>query len=586
MDSTAKNYLSKRQKYDILETELRQDRESFRNAWRDLSTYILPRRSRFFVSDVNRADRRNLEILDSTATLASRTLSSGMMTGITSPARAWFNLGTDQDELSQSDSVKSYLSEVTKKMRGAFLRSNLYNVLPVLYEDLGTYGTGCIFMEADSEDTFHFTHFPIGSYMLANDHKKRARVFIREFQMSVRQIVDKFGRLNENDPTDIDWSNISLAVKNLYESGQLEAFYSVNHVVKPNDEYDNKKMDSKYKKFSSVYYENGAGDNTTRGAQSMPYMGSDPEKFLSEKGYDYYPIMAARWSLIGEDTYGTGSPGFVGIGDVKQLQLAEKRILSALDQKVRPAMVGPTSLKNQKASILPGDITYIDGVEGAQEFRPVFNVNFDIREIENKQDQLRQRISRVYYEDLFLMLANTNRKQITAREIDERHEEKLLALGPVLERVNQDLLDPLIDNAFAIMEAAGQLPELPEELAGTEYKIEYISIMAQAQRLAGIGNIERLMGFVGQMGQYDPEAIAKVNIEETIELYGDLVGAPHELLKTKAEMEELREQRAAAQQQQAQKEEQGQLLAASKTLSETKMDEDSALSQLTGGSGV
>jgi len=85
-----------------------------------------------------------------------------------------------------------------------------------------------------------------------------------------------------------------------------------------------------------------------------------------------------------------------------------------------------------KASILPGDITYQDVREGQQGFKPVYQVDPRINELEQKQAQVRQRIQRAFYEDLFLMLANDYRNdRPTAREIDERHEEKLLALGPV-----------------------------------------------------------------------------------------------------------------------------------------------------------
>ena len=574
-------YLSERQHYDILEAQLREERLSFKNAYRDLSKYILPRRSRFFTSDVNRGDRRNLDIIDSTASLASRTLSSGMMTGITSPARSWFKLNTDNANLGKSENVKQYLSEVTDLMRGMFLRSNLYNVLPVLYGDVGTFGTGCIYMEEDMEDAVNFMCFPVGSYMIANDNKGRARVFFREFQMSVRQIVEKFGMSDLEEVGAIDWKNISQHVKDQYDQGQYESMVDIAHFISPNDEYHAKKLESRYKKFKSVYYEKGISATGSSGS-SMPSIAS-PDKFLVKSGYDFFPVMAVRWELVGEDTYGTNSPGMVSIGDVKQLQLGEKRIAAAIDQKVKPSMVGPLSLKNQKASILPGDITYLDEREGNKGFRRLFEIDFDTRELEGKQDQIRQRISRAYYEDLFLMLANTNRRQITAREIDERHEEKLLALGPVLERINQDLLDPLIDNSFAIMERQGLLPPMPDELQGQDYKVEYVSIMAQAQKLAGIGNIERLVGFVGQVGQFVPEVVDKVDAMETIELYADLVGVPPNLIKSKEQMEAIAEQRAAAAQAEQKAMEAQQMVDAGKTLSETKMDEGTALNQLLGG---
>lgn len=579
MIDVKKNYLTKRQKLEVLEAELRLERISFRNYWRDLSDFILPRRSRFFTSDVNKGDRRNLNIIDGTASMASRTLSSGLMTGVTSPARPWFKLNTSDGELNQSPAVRTYLSKVEELMRGAFLKSNLYNVLPTVYGDLGTFGTGCIFMESDPKETFSFTCFPIGSYAVATDSKGRVNVFFREFQMTVRQIIDRFGRTNPEDPSYIDWSVMTQAIKDHYEKSQYEVRVDISHFILPNEDYNMGKADSKYKKFKSVYYEQGVSANNPSHVSQM----GTSDKFLSEKGYDFFPVMSPRWEVAGEDVYGTNSPGMIALGDVKQLQLGEKRIAGAIDQKVRPSMVGPTGLKNAKASILPGDITYLDEREGQKGFRRLFEIDFDVRELEGKQEQIRQRISRAFYEDLFLMLANTNRKQITAREIDERHEEKLLALGPVLERINQDLLDPLIENSFRMMDEAGLLPEVPEELADQDYEVEYISIMAQAQKLAGIGNIERLVGFTGQVAQFDPSVVQKLKLEDIIEKYGELAGVDPTLLTPKEEMEALKQAQAQAQAQEQQMMQAQEMANTGKVLSETSMDEDTALSELTSG---
>lgn len=574
-----KNF-SKRQKFNILEGELRTERTTFRNNWRDLSEFILPRRGRFFVTDVNEGERKNTSIIDSTGTMASRTLASGMMTGVTSPARPWFKMETDDKELNKAAAVRSYFSDVEDNMRNIFLKSNLYNILPTLYGDMGTFATGCIFMEKDEEDVVRFTSFPVGSYMLSNDKKGRARVFFREFQMSVRQIVEKFGIIDPNKPELVDFKNITRVVQDHYENDQLEIMIDINHLVLSNEDYDPRRPESKYKKFKSVYYERGLSQTSTHAGFAN---NNAEDKFLSEKGYDFFPALAVRWEVEGEDTYGTNSPGMICIGDVKQLQLGERRIAEAIDQKVKPSMTGPTALKNAKASILPGDITYLDERDGVKGFRRLFEIDFDIRELEQKQDQIRQRISKAYYEDLFLMLANTNRRQITATEVEERHEEKLLALGPVLERINQDLLDPLIENTYAIMEEEGLLPETPEELEGLDYNIEYISIMAQAQKLAGIGNIERLFGFVGQVAALDPIMARKVNVEEAIEKYGDLVGVPPNLIVSKEEMEAFRQQQAEAEQAEQQAAQQAQMVEAGKSLSETKMGDDTALDALIGG---
>jgi hypothetical protein len=370
-----------------------------------------------------------------------------------------------------------------------------------------------------------------------------------------------------------------MAVKNQWDSGQSEQMVDVEHFIEPNVNHDPRKLHSRYKEFSSVYRERGL----TSSKGSIQSSTGTEDKFLSEKGYDYFPVMAVRWEVVGEDTYGTGSPGWVSLGDVKQLQLMQRRKLQALDQKVMPSMVGPSSLRTAGASQIPGDITFIDDRDGAKSIKRLFDVDFDIRELGDELRDLRQRVSKAYYEDLFLMLANSDRRQITATEVAERAEEKLLALGPVLERINQDLLDPLIDNFFTLMEKQGLLPEVPKELEDADYSIEYISVMAQAQKLAGIGNIERFLGFSGQIAQFDPSIISKLNMDKIVEDYADKVGIDPSLLKTKEEVEAIRAEQEAQAAAQQQAEQAGQMVQAGKTLSETKMDEDTALQEILGG---
>lgn len=564
------DYLNKRQICEQVRAQIENERTTFKSHWRDLADHILPRRGRFEITDNNRGDKRNQKIIDSTGTMAARTLRSGMMSGVTSPARPWFRLGFADPEMSEIPAVKEWVNAVESRMRNVFSRSNLYKSLPVIYGDMGTFGTGCMFVEEDMDTTLNFTTFPIGSYGFACDRKGRSVVFFRDFQMTVRQIVEEFGMSKETNK--VDWTNLSTTVKSSWEANTRETKIDICHIIKPNPNHDPRKLDSKFKKFVSYYYERGSQGSDQMVTQDM---------FLSEKGYDYFPVLTPRWEVTSEDTYGTNCPGMTALGDIKQLQLGEKRAAQAIEKMINPPMIGPTSLKNAKASILPGDITYVDDRDlGKSAFRPAHEINFNISWLEQKQEQVRERVRKAYYEDLFLMLANSDRAQITATEIIERKEEKLLALGPVLEQIDQDLLDPLIDIAFTVMTRQGLLPEAPQEIQGQDIKVEYISIMAQAQKLAGIGNIERFVGFVGQIAALNPQALDNLDVDEAVNIYGDLVGAPLKLIKGKDKVAEQRQAAADAQAQQAQMAQAGAAVDAAKSLSETSMNKDSALSQL------
>jgi len=558
--------ISRLKKYELLRVELENERASFISHWRDLGDYILPRKTRLTVTDTNRGERKNQKIIDSTATLAVRTLRSGMMSGVTSPARPWFKLDVVRPGMSEVSGVKEWLDNVTKDMINIFLKSNLYNVLPTLYGSLGTFATGAMAVEEDFDDVVRFTEFPIGSYSVSNDHKGRVIVFFRELRYTVRQLVEKFGKMDSNEKI-MNWENFSPRVKSAYESGKLEVWIDVYQCVKKNEDYNTNKLEAKYKRYTSVYYEKGV-------------TGIGKESFLKESGFDSFRVLCPRWERSAEDVYGTECPGMICLGDVKALQVMHKRKAQAVEKMVNPPMVAPTSMRTVTTSILPGDITYADETENQKGFRPAQEVNIQLQPLLLDIEQHQERINKSFYVDLFLMLSSSDRRQITATEVNERHEEKLLALGPVLEQINQDLLDPLIDITFEIMLKQGRVPEPPPEIQGEDLKVEYTSIMAQAQKLVSLGGIERFSGFASQVISVNPEALDKINIDELLNIYGDLTSIPPGIVRSDEDVASMRNARAEQQRMAQMAELARQGAQTAKDLSGTDLEGDNALSRM------
>lgn len=295
--------------------------------------------------------------------------------------------------------------------------------------------------------------------------------------------------------------------------------------------------------------------------------------------------MAPRWSITGEDVYGT-SPGMDALGDIKQLQAMQRRMIQAIDKMVNPPMTAPLSLRGQKASLLPGDITYVDGQQGQATFKPTHEVRVPLQELQMLIGETSQRVRRCFYEDLFLMLANSDRRQITAREIEERHEEKLLMLGPVLERQNEDLLDPLIDRTFAVMLRKGMIPPAPPEIEGTDLKVVYVSIMAQAQKLVATAGVERFVGFAGNLAAAYPEILDKIDMDQVIDEYGDMLGVPSKIVRPDEMVAAIRKQRADVAMQQQQAQTLMQAAQGAKTLSEADTSRESVLSKIMQQQGI
>lgn len=567
--------IGKRQAYELLRAQLEIERSSFLPHWRDLGDYILPRRPRFFITDTNRGDRRTQKIVDSTATLAARTLRSGMMSGITSPARPWFRLTTSDPALVEKQSVKDWLYIVTQRMSTMFLKSNLYNCLPILYGDIGVFGIHALWVEEDFDDGLRFQPLAIGSYTVSNNEKLKVDTLVRDFRMTVRQLVEKFGKRTGNGINDYDWSIFSTSVKSMWIADQKENWIDITHAVRPNAAWNPKSGRSGDKKYTSCYYERGS---TSTGATQFS---QNDDVLLSEKGYDFFPALVVRWEVTGEDVYATSCPGMDSLGDIKQLQTSVRRASQAIEKMVNPPLQGPSSLKNQATSQMPGGFNYVDVREGGQGIRPVHEVNPRIAELEQMNQAIRSRIDEGFFKNLFLMMQQDDRTQpATAREIDERHEEKLLALGPVLEQLNQDLLDPLIDIAFEVGQRQRMWPDAPPELSGQPLKVEYVSIMAQAQKAIGISGVERFARFAQEMAAVMPAVLDKIDADQMMDVYGDLTSVPPGIVKTDDMVAQARAAQAKAQQQQQMAEQVPAMAGAAKNLAQAPTDGKNALTDL------
>ncbi|MCP4450252.1 MAG: phage tail protein, partial [Planctomycetes bacterium] len=303
--------------------------------------------------------------------------------------------------------------------------------------------------------------------------------------------------------------------------------------VEPNRDAGDGKSDFRGKPHRSVYWEAGGATNL----------------FLRISGFETRPFFAPRWEVTGTDVYGS-SAGMVVLGDAKQLQAQQLYKGKAIAKMVDPPMVGSSALRNKTTSTIAGGVTYVDPVQGKPGFSPAYTVAPDVTALSLDIQDTQHRISRGLYEDLFLMLANDRRNQrATAREVAEQHEEKLLALGPVLERTNDELLDPVIDRAFNLAQQAGILPEPPPALDEVSLRVEYISIMAQAQKMIGVGAIERVFGFAGNVAAVNPAIMDKVDTDAAIDEYGDSMGVPARIIRSTDDANADRKARAEAEQQ-------------------------------------
>jgi hypothetical protein len=518
----------KRKAFEDRLQQLIRDRDPWLDAWIDLRDYILPTRG-MFDGVKGRGDQANrgkkidhTKILDGSPARASRILASGMMSGLTSPSRPWFRLGLRDFDLMKYKPVKQYLADIETRIFSVFSGSNIYGALYSTYEEIGTFATSAFALLVDRKDVIRARMFTIGEYMLDCDSEGRVNTFARTYTQNVGQVVGEFGLSNCRKGTQNQW-------RQNQRSGPVHCY----HMIIPNDFRNPEMRDNQNMEWLSVYWEESA----------------ERDRFLDVSGFRSFPILCPRWDVVSNDPYGRGAPGWFGLGDTKMLQKMQRDKLVGLEKTINPPMQADASVEGKSVHTIPGGLTRSSslGVPNAG-IKPAYQVQLDFQAIGAEIAAARQSIMETYYADIFMMVSQQEGPEMTAREIAERHEEKLMQLGPVLERLEAELLDPLILRTYQIMEDAHLLPEPPEELKGVDVEIEYISMLAQAQQMVGTQKLKEHVAFVGAMAQAIPDALDNLDADKAAEHHAEMIGVQPDVQRSPEERDQMRQQRAKAQQ--------------------------------------
>lgn len=509
--------------------ELINKREPYMTRWREIRKYQLPFVGQFDGEDneSTAANRKDTKIYHGISWESNQIFAAGIMSGLTPPNRKWFRMAFDNAELTDNTELGTLLDERMNIINSVLERSNFYTAVHACYLELA-FGQAPLGIFPDSRLGVHFVPYPIGSYAMETGPDGSIEYFCRKYKMSARQLVDKFGE--ENVPENI---RQELAGGN----PGLKANHTVVWYVEPNKAADMNKLGGEYLPYISVYYVEGSEEN----------------EFLYIGGFYEFPVPVARYLITGNESYGKG-PGWFAEGDSKALQLMEKDRLVAIELGVKPPVQATPDMANKGINMIPGGKNYR---MGSEKIEPLFNVGANLQHLESAIEQQVERIKREYNANLFMMLDELADKQMTAREVLERNQEKMAILGPVVQRMQFEFLGRIIERVYNILDRAHAFPEpedpeLAQMLAGQEVKIEYISPLAQAQKMSGLVNIEQAVAFVGQLGQFDQNVLKKVNWPEAVNKYFEIVGAPAAIKRTDDEYNELvqQEQEAMAQMQQ------------------------------------
>lgn len=554
---------TKRARYIRVDKELAVDRSSHEAKWRDIAAYVMPHRERFLTSDTNRGNRKDQNIINNAPWRAADINAAGMNTGITSPTRPWHRSQVKDKKLRESEAAKTWCAEHDEDTRSVLAGSNIYLKFHEMYFDLGGFGISPLLIEEDTREIIKGTVVPIGSYSVAAGPDGQVDTLYRHLEMSVRQCVKEFGL-----------AKCSRRIRDMWKNKQRNEKIDVLHVIEPNDEYSDGQIGPGGMKWRSCWLDSG---------------GNEDDGFLREHGYHEKPFVCPRWGTTGNDVWPSGYPGEMALGDCKTLQQTERRGLQVLDKLSDPPMVGPVSMRDEPVDLLPGGINYEEPGSAGRGFRPAIEMPAQaLPAVDQATARIELRVNKTWKVDLWLMIASSElgAERMTATEVIERKTEKMQQLGPMLERFFHECLRPFFERVFGIMFRLGLVREPPPELQGAELDLEFISILAQAQKMVDIQGIRELASFAGQLARAVPDAMDNINVDKMMQTYADRLGTTPGMVRSTEDREAIRKQRAQALQRQAQLQQAQQVADTAKTLSETDTESDTALQRMGSAMGI
>ena len=494
---------------------LKSQRQNWETHWQEVADYMMPRKA-----DVTkqraRGDKRTEMIFDSSPLQAVELLAASLHGMLTNPSTPWFTLKFKNEDINTNEEAKLWLEGATESMYTAFNSSNFQQEIFELYHDLITFGTSCMYIQEDDKDVLKFSTRHVKEIYIAEDDKGRIDTVYRKFNLSARAVVQAFSFDNK-----ISSDVLTLSQKDPYQDVELL------HAVYPRADFNPNLKDKENMPFESVYIEMKTGNE------------------LSVSGFQEFPFVVPRYLKASHEIYGR-SPAMTALPDVKMLNEMSKTTIKAAQKQVDPPLLVPDDGFLLPVRTVPGGLNFYRS--GTRDRIEPLNIGANNPLGLNMEQQRRDSIREVFYVN---QLQLQQGPQMTATEVIQRNEEKMRLLGPVLGRLQSELLKPLIDRTFNILLRREQFTPAPEFLSDQDIEIEYVSPLAKAQKSSELSSITRAIEILGSLANVAP-VFDYINFDALVKHVANIVGVPQKILKPQTQVNAEREEQAAQAEQQQQ----------------------------------
>lgn len=476
--------------------QAKEERDQWLPLWRQLNESFFPYLYKSLRGSMSGSSpvMRNTKLLDGAPAQALYLLASGFMNGVTSPARKWVNIKRPTASAYEEDDggVSIVHSQIRTKILEILSASNYYTSRAVEIWDGCGLGTSLMLCYEDRDTVCKFVTCPPGTFsFITNDYNEVVGI-ARELKMKARDIVAEFGEAAAG-------RQMANEVKEGKAQSRVE--HIVHHIIEANDG----KGVPPSAPFREAYWFAAAR--------------ADAPKYLALRPLYEWPASVFRWHCPDNAPYGV-PPTLGALGKAIQLQNLEFKSDQGLDKMISPPVLADYSLRNRAKAFQANGITYTNNLSPNSGARPLLNLQVPFQEIEVKRSRIISSIEEMLFNPLFNMISQLETVR-SATEIDARREEKLVMLGPVLQRNYSEDLMPLILRIYGIASRKGLMPELP---GGEETSVEFSNVLSDVQKASDVATVERFFGFTGSIVPIFPQVQSKINALDLVKQYAEGLG--------------------------------------------------------------
>lgn len=496
--------------------KLKGERSNFDTYFQDVADLVYPQRQ--FTRKDTPGTRRNRRIYDSTAGKAAVKLSAAIHGLMINPATKWFGLRAIDPQINADPSARLWLDFAVDRVLSLFATTdmafNLHSHEAIL--DLVLFGTAVCSIEPRGNRLI-FAARPLAETYLEGDSEFNVTGVYRKFEMDARRAWELWNtKLHEK-------------VLDRIARGDWDFKVCMCHAVYKRTDREYGRQDGANKPYASCYVDTENGH------------------LVEEKGFDVMPYLTPRWSLGSGEVYGT-SPTMTLLPDIGMVNAMRRTNIVAAEKMVNPPLMVDANTVEGPIRTSAGSIIYRRS--GARNTIEPLNQGARVDLGESILEKERAGIGQGYFLD---MLTLPELDRMTATEVMERINQKMWIVSPILARIQQEFLSPLINQTFTFLLEGDYLPRMPAVLSRRRVEIDYVSMMALSQKASESAAFNRWMATIAPLAQVDPTVLDWIESDNIAPYAGqNWFNVPQLLIRDAEKVAAIRGQRAQLQQQMAQ----------------------------------